>query len=98
MHWAYFSSCASVGPDWPEELEPAEALDRVVVVDPILATPEGVVPPQAVTRRLKAASTARTARGGVAALRIYEVSRNRARSHIVTALRDRATHHPYIAP
>jgi hypothetical protein len=32
MHIAYFSNCASVGPDEAEELEPAAALDRVVVV------------------------------------------------------------------
>ena len=71
MHSAYFSSCASVGPDWPEELEPAAALGWVVVVLalPRLATPLCAgPPPQAVTRKLKAASTARTATGRVVAL------------------------------
>ncbi len=71
MHSAYFSNCASVGPDWPEELEPAGALGWVVVVLalPRLATPLCAgPPPQAVTRKLKAASTARTATGRVVAL------------------------------
>jgi hypothetical protein len=41
MHLAYFSNCASVGPDEPERLEAAAALDWVVVVLalPGLATP-----------------------------------------------------------
>ena len=62
MHTAYVSNCASVGSDEPEELDPAGTLDWVVVVLPLarLATTlRADPPPQPVTRKLKAATTAR---------------------------------------
>jgi hypothetical protein len=68
MHPVYSSNCASVGPDEPEEFEPAGGLDWLVVVLalPRLATPLCAgPPPQAVAKRLSAASVARRATGEV---------------------------------
>lgn len=77
MQTAYFSNCASVGSDWLDELEPAGALDWVVVVVPLarLATPLCAdPPPQPTTRRLKAVTTARTPKSRAVPFLISRVS------------------------
>ena len=77
MHCAYFSSCASVGPDWPDGLKPAAVLAWVVVdwCLPTPATPLCTRPaPHAVTQRLRATSTTSTFTGRLAALVTCPVS------------------------
>jgi hypothetical protein len=89
MHSAYFSNCASVGPDWPEDPDPAAAFDWAVVVLGLrrLATPLWAgPPPQADTEKLKAANTARKPADRVIAMVTCQVSRNRAAEPIHTRM------------